>query len=52
VRDDGAMSDLGYPDAALLGDGRAFVVYYMNVRRDAEGGGAPPRFIVVSVVEE
>ena len=52
LRDDGAMSDLGYPDAALMDDGRAFVVYYMNVRSDAVEGTAPPRFIVASVVEE
>ena len=52
VRDDGAVADLGYPDAVLLQDGRALVVYYMNVRSDAAGGAAPARFIAASVIEE
>ena len=52
VRDDGAVADLGYPDAVLLEDGRVLLVYYMNVRSDAAGGAAPPRFIAASVIEE
>jgi hypothetical protein len=30
LRDDGGSSDLGYPWAALMKDGRALVAYYMN----------------------
>lgn len=50
IRDDGAVSDLGYPDVDLLPDGRVLAVYYINRRGDV--AGAPnreasrvPRFI-------
>jgi hypothetical protein len=51
IRADGAVSDLGYPDATLLPDGRAFVVYYINRRTDAEDATAP-RFIEGCILEE
>ena len=44
LRDDGAVADLGYPDACLLPDGRVMVVYYTNQRQDAPDSTAP-RFI-------
>lgn len=55
LRDDGAVSDLGYPDADLLPDGRVLVVYYTNRRGDvgSEAGGSPgrvPRFIEACIV--
>ena len=30
VRDDGGTGDLGYPQLALMTDGRAFLAYYFN----------------------
>ena len=35
IRDDGAVSDLGYPKTCCLIDGRIFVVYYINRKTDA-----------------
>ena len=46
LRDDGVTSDLGYPHACLLSDGRAMVAYYLHDRE-----GAPPH-VAVSLVEE
>jgi len=51
IRSDGAVTDLGYPHAALLPDGRAFVVYYINRRTDAPDGSAP-RYIEGCILEE
>ena len=51
IQADGAVSDLGYPDADLLPDGRVVLVYYTNSRRDA-GDGTAPRYIVASVLRE
>jgi hypothetical protein len=45
LRADGGHWDLGYPDAALLPDGRALVVYYFCDRPDGQ------RYIAGSVVE-
>lgn len=36
LRDDGAMSDLGYPRTVLLEDGRLLCVYYFVAERDGE----------------
>ncbi|NKB69872.1 MAG: hypothetical protein GKR89_22600 [Candidatus Latescibacteria bacterium] len=44
LREDGAVKDLGYPDAALMPDGSVLVVYYINRRVDAADDSAP-RFI-------
>lgn len=41
IRDDGAVPDLGYPDAVPLPDGRVFVVYYVNRILDADDRTAP-----------
>ena len=41
LRDDGAVMDLGYPDACLLPDGRVCVVYYINRKQDAPDNAAP-----------
>ena len=46
LRDDGGDSDLGYPHAALLPDGRALVVYYFCDAPDGQ------RYIGASIVEE
>jgi hypothetical protein len=51
IRDDGVSIDLGYPDACLLPDGRALVVYYINRQIDAPDNGAP-RYIESCVLEE
>jgi hypothetical protein len=51
IRADGAVFDLGYPDAALLPDGRAAVVYYTNSRHDTPDAAAP-RFIEICTLEE
>jgi len=51
IRDDGAVFDLGYPDAALLPDGRAVIAYYTNSKKDADDATAP-RFIEACIVEE
>jgi hypothetical protein len=50
LRGDGAVSDLGYPHACLLPDGRMAVVYYANSKRDADDGSAP-RYIELALVE-
>ena len=41
LRGDGAVKDLGYPDAALLPDGGIIAVYYINRRTDALDDSAP-----------
>jgi hypothetical protein len=51
LRADGAVGDLGYPDACLLPDGQVAVVYYMNQRQDALDGTAP-RFIEMCFLRE
>jgi len=51
VQEDGAVADLGYPDADLLPDGRVVLVYYTNSRRDA-GDGTAPRYIAASLLRE
>lgn len=51
VRADGATADLGYPDAALLPDGRVVVVYYHNSKEDAADQTAP-RYIEGCWLEE
>ena len=51
IRDDGVSMDLGYPDACLLPDGRAFIVYYINRRVDSAEKTAP-RYIESCIVEE
>ncbi len=48
VRGDGGGRDLGYPQAWLMNDGRAFVSYYFNHQSD---GGAV-RYICASILEE
>ncbi|MSU37302.1 MAG: exo-alpha-sialidase [Pedosphaera sp.] len=48
VRDDGAMRDLGYPQGAVMNDGRVFLAYYFNNR--AEGGGQ--KYLAASILEE
>ncbi len=48
VRADGAGYDLGYPDAAVLPDGRVFVVFYHTRKTDVGTGQEvvqAPRFI-------
>ena len=39
IRRDGGVLDLGYPHAALMRDGRVFIVYYFN------GAGGGQRFV-------
>ena len=51
LRADGATWDLGYPDAALLTDGRILVVYYTNTRSDAPDISAP-KFIEGCLLRE
>lgn len=51
VRDDGAVTDLGYPHAATLPDGRIFLVYYINRKTDAPDATAP-RYIEAAIIEE
>lgn len=45
LRDDGGGHDLGYPHAALMPDGRVFVIYYFH---DRQGG---QRFCAGSIIE-
>jgi hypothetical protein len=55
LREDGAVHDLGYPDAAVMPDGRAIVVYYHNRSAESEAGSdtpRPPRYIEACLVEE
>lgn len=55
LRDDGAVSDLGYPDAVTLPDGRVFVVYYHNSKAHIAETGEPshsPRHIAGCFVTE
>jgi hypothetical protein len=51
IRDDGAVSDLGYPHAVSLPDGRVFVTYYVNRQIDAPDKTAP-RYIEACIVSE
>ena len=48
VRGDGGGRDLGYPQAWLLNDGRAFVSYYFNHESD----GGETRYICATILEE
>ncbi|MGH8016936.1 MAG: sialidase family protein [Opitutaceae bacterium] len=48
VRDDGATRDLGYPQGALMNDGKVFLAYYFNNR--AEGGGQ--KYLAATILEE
>jgi hypothetical protein len=45
IRDDGGMSDLGYPRTVVRNDGRLLSVYYYNYGRDQE------RFIAASICD-
>ena len=45
LRADGGAEDLGYPHAALMPDGRVFIIYYFH---DRKGG---QRFVAGSIVE-
>lgn len=51
VRDDGAVTDLGYPHATTLSDGRVFLAYYINRKTDASDNTAP-RYIESAIIEE
>ena len=48
VRGDGGGRDLGYPQAWLLNDGRAFVSYYFNHESD----NGDTRYICATILEE
>ena len=48
VRGDGGARDLGYPQAWLLNDGRAFVSYYFNHESD----NGDTRYICATILEE
>ena len=48
IRDDGSVTDLGYPQAAVLPDGKALVTYYMNDKNDQN----QTRYIGASILEE
>ena len=48
VRGDGGGRDLGYPQAWLLNDGRAFVSYYFNHQDD----NGDTRYICATILEE
>jgi len=55
ICDDGAVSDLGYPDVDLLPDGRVVVVYYTNSKSDVADApqgkaGRVPRYIEGCVI--
>jgi len=51
IQDDGAVTDLGYPHATTLPDGRVIVVYYIN--RKTEGTGkTTPRYIESCILSE
>ncbi len=55
LRDDGAVSDLGYPDAVTFPDGRVLVVFYHNSREDVAARRDPaqaPRFISGCILSE
>jgi hypothetical protein len=47
---EGAVGDLGSPQACLLPDGRVAVVYYANNKKDAADDSAP-RYIETAIVE-
>ncbi len=51
IRDDGAVTDLGYPHATTLPDGRVFLVYYINRNTDAQDHTAP-RYIESALIDE
>jgi hypothetical protein len=46
---EGAVGDLGSPQACLLPDGRVAVVYYANNKKDAADDSAP-RYIETAIV--
>ena len=48
VRDDGGTRDLGYPQLALMTDGKAFMAYYFNDRSDQ----GKPVYVAASILEE
>ena len=48
VRDDGFMRDLGYPQGALMQDGRVFLTYYFN-RKQEEGRHV---YLAASILKE
>ncbi len=48
VRDDGFMRDLGYPQGALMPDGRVLLTYYFN-RKEEEGRHV---YLAASILEE
>ena len=52
LRADGGVSDLGYPDATILPDGRVGVVYYHNRVDTADTPSHCPRYIELCVLEE
>ena len=52
LRADGAVADLGYPDAAQLPDGRVGIVYYHNRAHQADVPAHCPRYIELCIVEE
>lgn len=41
IRNDGAVSDLGYPKACLLPNGQIYLTYYINRKTDASDATAP-----------
>ena len=51
IRDDGAVTDLGYPHALSLPNGRVLVVYYINRSTDAPDRTAP-RYIESCILSE
>lgn len=52
LRADGAGFDLGYPDAAVMPDGRVAVVYYHNRADTAPTAPQCPRYIEMCLLEE
>ena len=48
VRDDGFMRDLGYPQGALMPDGRVLLTYYFN-RKQEEGRHV---YLAATILEE
>lgn len=52
LRDDGAGTDLGYPDVAVLPDGRIGVVFYHTVKGENDDPAQATRFVAACVVDE
>lgn len=48
VRDDGVNRDLGYPQGALMNDGRVFLAYYFNNRANFGGG---QKYLAATILE-